>query len=84
MKTLKSIFRLSKLMLVAIRCRVFRFLLTILQILLIASSSYSSDSKVVSSKFSFILDLTYVLSKRIYLCVFELKITVHFPGLAFI
>ena len=84
MKALKSIFRLSKLMWLPIRCRAFSFLLTILQILLICSSNFSSESKVIPSNFSLGLDAIDAFAKRISLCVFELKITWHFSGLAFI
>ena len=83
MKALKSIFRLSKLMWLPIRCRAFSFLLTILQILLTCSSNFSSESKVIPSNFSLGLDAIDAFAKRISLCVFELKITWHFSGLAF-
>ena len=82
MKVLKSIFRLSKLMWLPIRCRAFSFLLTILQILLICSSNFSSESKVIPSNFSLGLDAIDAFAKRISLCVFELKMTGHFSGLA--
>ena len=75
MEALKSIYPLSKLMWLSIRAGTFRFLLTILQILLICSSSFSSESKVIPSNFSFGLDAIDAFAKRIYLCVFELKIT---------
>ena len=79
MKALKSI-RLSKFIWLAIRCRAFSFFL-ILQILLVCSSNFSSASKVIPSNFSLRLDAIDVLSERISICVFELKITwLLFPG----
>ena len=65
-----------------VRCREFSFLLTVLQILLIFSPSSSSESKVISSHFLRRLDTNDAFQKCISLCVFELKITWHFPGLA--
>ena len=78
MKALKSI-RLFKFIWFAIRCRAFSFFL-ILQILLVCSSNFSSASKVIPSNFSLRLDAIDVLSKRISICTFELKITWLFPG----
>ena len=75
MKALKTIFRLSKLMWFPVRCRAFSFLLTILQMLLMRSSNFSSESKVTPSSFSLVLDLIDAFAKRISLCVFQLKIT---------
>ena len=83
MKALKSILPLSKLMWLPIWCRAFSFLLTILQILLLCSSNFSCESKVIPSNFSLGLDAIDAFAKRISLCVFELKITWHFSGLAF-
>ena len=57
-----------------IQCRESIFLLTILQILLICSSNFSSESKVIPSNFSRRLDPNDVFTKRVSLCVFELKI----------
>ena len=75
MKALKSVFRLSKPMWLLMRCRAFSFLTTILQILLICSSNFSSESKVISSNFSLGLDGIDTFAKRFSLCVFKLKIT---------
>ena len=61
-----------------IRCRAFSFLLTILQILLICSSNFSSESKVIPSNFSLGLDVIDAFAKQISLRVFELKITLDF------
>ena len=44
-----------------------------MQILFICSSNFSSEYKVIPSNFLLKLDAIYVLSKRIYICVFELK-----------
>ena len=67
-----------------IRCIAFSFLLTILQILLICSSNFSSESEVIPKNFSVGIDAIDAFAKRISLCVFELKITWNFSGLAYL
>ena len=66
------------------RCIAFSFLLTILQILLICSSNFSSESKVIPRNFSVGIDAIDAFAKRTSLCVFELKITWNFSGLAYL
>ena len=66
------------------RCIAFSFLLTILQILSICSSNFSSESKVIPSNFSVGIDAIDAFAKWISLCVFGLKITWHFSGLAYL
>ena len=61
----------------AIRSRAFSFLLTILKVLLIYSSNFSSESKVIQSSFSVRLDAIDVLSKWISFSVFQLKVNEH-------
>ena len=73
MKALKSIFCLSKLMWLPLRCRAFSFLLTITNFIDMLFS-FSSESKAIPGNFSLRLDAIDVFSKRISLCVFELKI----------
>ena len=63
MKALKSIFRLSKLMWLSIRCRAFSFLLTILQILLICSSPISTPIKKKFSNALKLRNYRYTLCK---------------------
>ena len=75
MKALKSIFHLSQIMWFTIWCRAFSFLLTILQILLICSSNFSSESKVIPSNFSLRVDAIDAFTKWICLCIFEIKRT---------
>ena len=50
------------------------FFVNYLQILLICSSNFSSESKVIPSNFSLGLDTIDAFAKQISLCVFELKI----------
>ena len=56
MIALKRIFSFSKLIWLAGRCRAFSFLLTILQVLLIYFSNFSSDSKVIPNNVSLRID----------------------------
>ena len=83
MKALKRIFRSSKLMWLPIRCKTLSFFLTILQILLICSSNFSSESTVIPSNFSLGLDAIDAFAKRISLCVFELKVRFELKFLPF-
>ena len=79
MKAFKSIFCLSRLMWSAIRRRILIFLWTILQIFLISSLNYNSESNIVPSIISLRLNVT--LQKE--LLFMDLNRTLLFPGSSF-
>lgn len=82
MKALKRISCFPNFIWLAIRCRTaFSFLVIVLQILFICSSSFSSESKDILSEFLLRFVAINKLSKRITLDVFQLKIS-SFPELA--
>ena len=59
-------------------------MLSILEILLMVSSNFNSESKVITSSFSLRLHVTCTLSKETTGCVLKLNEIWLFPGLAFI